>query len=396
MVSYAIKELRRHKGRTIANIIGYASAVSFMVILVSFVQFQNRAAVSTLKGIGTHFVAYLPESTCSCDFMSGAPAFGPCIEGVRTSVIDASVVETIRSQPGIRVVTPYIRFKTYDQNYNSIFTIGGIDPTSLATHKTVCSPKNVVKGRYLTTSDRDAVLLDQPFARAIDLDVNDSITALGHNFKIVGIVAPPIRPGKANMYAPIDVVREGVQLESTYFGPGDMNIVLVEVTDARMQEQAFESVRRVLGNCAISSYGCYSPAREVIGTTGRMLWGIFLITVIFVVVFALKSQLAAVVERTREIGILKTIGWTDSNVVAQVLTESVIQGLIGGVVGCCLGILVILLLPSTGLISGGIPSLSLLAIGAGLAISLICAVLAGIFPAWAAAKLQPADALRRF
>jgi putative ABC transport system permease protein len=113
--------------------------------------------------------------------------------------------------------------------------------------------------------------------------------------------------------------------------------------------------------------------------------------------FALKSQFGSVVERTKEIGILKAIGWADSDITRQVFLESLLQGLAGGIIGVGLGYLVTLLIPSLGLVStpGLVLTVSPLLPLIGMVFSISGGVLAGIFPAWRAAKLQPSEALRR-
>jgi putative ABC transport system permease protein len=104
------------------------------------------------------------------------------------------------------------------------------------------------------------------------------------------------------------------------------------------------------------------------------------------------------VERTKEIGILKAIGWTDSDVMKQVFLESLLQSIIGGAIGVGVGYLVTFLVPQLGLVSTQnlvltvSPFVALL----GLFLSTSGGILAGIVPAWRAAKLQPAEALRRF
>jgi putative ABC transport system permease protein len=114
--------------------------------------------------------------------------------------------------------------------------------------------------------------------------------------------------------------------------------------------------------------------------------------------FSLKSQFGSVVERTKDIGILKAIGWADSDITKQIFFESLLQGLAGGIVGIGLGYVIILLIPQLGLISAQnlVLTVSPLVVIIGLITSIGGGIVAGIFPAWLAAKLQPAEALRHF
>lgn len=392
---YAIKELVRHRTRTAVNILGYAIAVAFMVTVISMTQSYSLAAVDVLKSTGTHFMAFIPQSQPRCE---GQFESGPVAEGVYTSILDISALTMIKDLPGVKDAAPYLLFKMYHDRHEAFLTIGGIDPTSLATMTTVCAATNVLKGRYLTTTDRNAVVLEESYAYAANLDVNSTLNAFGREFDIVGIVNCGIKPAKADMYAPIAVVREIAQQYYTCVtGDINMNIVLVEVADARMQEDVFQAVQNCLGGAIISSYNCYVPARDVIDIVERTSWATAIFAAIFVTLLSSKSQLASMVERTRDIGILKSLGWLNSSIIQQIVIESIIQALIGGIIGCIIAIFAVPVVRWGNLTSGGnmITGLSFSAIAAGMALALIGGVIAGILPAWRASKLQPAEALRR-
>jgi putative ABC transport system permease protein len=124
-----------------------------------------------------------------------------------------------------------------------------------------------------------------------------------------------------------------------------------------------------------------------------------LVVVLLPVLLALRTQLSSVLERRRDIGILKAIGWTNRDVVSQILAESVLQALLGGVLACLLGFLFLSFVPveAIGGPSGvakypiGVPPQFLLL---GMAIALAGGVIAGVVPAMIAARQRPADALR--
>jgi putative ABC transport system permease protein len=120
---------------------------------------------------------------------------------------------------------------------------------------------------------------------------------------------------------------------------------------------------------------------------------------IFTVVLALKSQLSSVIERRRDIGILKAIGWTDGDVVSQILTESIIQSLIGGIIGCLISSIILIIVPVRMLIgieTQAYINISPLFLVAGLLLAILGGIIAGIFPAYAASRQRPANSLRSF
>jgi putative ABC transport system permease protein len=401
-LAYAIHEVRRRKIRTLANVMGYVFAVAFMIALVSFGQAYSAMETNILRGIGTHFAVFIPARTVS----PGEFAVGPFFKGVYTGSFNMNVVEAVRALPGVDDAAPYLMF------VRGNLTIGGIDISRLATNTTAVSPENVVEGRYLEATDLDGVLLDEVSADLMRLKTGDNIDAFNHTFRIVGIVNPKVNSqpaGVADMYALIDVVRDVMQSDpdSNYLmGFGDTNVILVEASHAgeveevnAVKQSVLETLESHVGEKgSLAGYGCYAPARIVVSITEENAWIVSLIVVISVTLFSLKSQFGAVVERTNEIGILKAIGWGDSDVMKQILVESVLQGLIGGLAGICLGYALAFLFPLFGIMSaeGLILAVSPLLIIGGLTAALLGGIVAGVFPAWQAAKLQPAEALRRF
>ncbi len=113
-------------------------------------------------------------------------------------------------------------------------------------------------------------------------------------------------------------------------------------------------------------------------------------------------MIVSLIERTREIGILKALGMKSRTVLLIFLTESVIIGLIGAVIGIVSGWVlanvVALVLGRGGLIDGGgltiTPLLSPEVILGALAFGIGVSVVFALYPAWRASKLKPVEALR--
>jgi len=402
IVQYALKEIKRRKLRSSANIIGYGIAIAFLIVTVTLAQGYNWVAAGDLNGIGTHFVVYVPASvTCPCQFGD----VGPFFKDTYTPTFNLSIVETIKSLPGVADAAPCMMFK-----YNNL-TICGVDFTSLATKTNVVSPDEIVKGSYLNANNLSGVMVDSVFAEVAKLDVNDSIVAFDRNFTIVGIVNPSLHSkpaGIANIYAPLSVVQEIVRSYGDLynFAVRDINIILVEISPKGDSEYINTVEQSVLGTLesyagqagALVGYQCGFTARKVVSVTEDSAWAISIVLLTCVTLFSLKSQFGSVVERTREIGILKAIGWTDSDITKQVFLESLLQGLAGGVIGVGFAYIVTLFIPQLGLlpIQNLVLTISPLLVILGFTASLSGGIIAGVFPAWRAAKLQPADALRRF
>ena len=111
-----------------------------------------------------------------------------------------------------------------------------------------------------------------------------------------------------------------------------------------------------------------------------------------------NSMLMAVTERYKEIGTMKCLGATDGSILEIFLLESLLLGLFGGLVGSAIGWLVAIIMNGLQL---GWPAIFLVSvstylfwIGIAIATALVISMFAGFLPAWRAARLNPADALR--
>ncbi len=106
----------------------------------------------------------------------------------------------------------------------------------------------------------------------------------------------------------------------------------------------------------------------------------------------MNIMLVSVTERTREIGIRKSVGATSENILAQFLLEAVLLSLSGGIIGILLGQVGALVI--SGLVSGlkVVVSVGVVALAAGVACGI--GLIFGTYPALAAARLNPIDALR--
>jgi putative ABC transport system permease protein len=132
------------------------------------------------------------------------------------------------------------------------------------------------------------------------------------------------------------------------------------------------------------------------------LVGIAAISLLVAGIGIMNIMIVSLIERTREIGILKALGMKSRTVLSVFLCESVIIGLIGAVVGIVLGWVLangVAAVLSTGIFGSSsslsitpmlTPEVLLGALGFGIGVSIIFA----LYPAWRASKLKPVDALR--
>jgi putative ABC transport system permease protein len=261
-------------------------------------------------------------------------------------MLTTDLIDSIKKIKGVRDAAPYLLYKLYEPKYNSDISLGGIDMNSIATKNNVCAVTNLIAGKFL--SDRpDEIVAEESFAMAHNLSVGDTLKIYGGKLILTGIVNSGIKPGKADIYAPIENVRKILKEDLKCISPGfDMNIILVEVTDSRIHSQVISQLKQRMKYFSVSSYNCYQPASETMTIIEKASRLLAILIFIFLLIFSAKTQLTSLLERSREIGILKSLGWSNTRLSNQIIFLSLIQAFIGVIIGIFLGFLIILLLNS--------------------------------------------------
>ncbi len=383
---YLFKELRRHLWRTVAGIGGYAIAILFILLILSVTRSNENDSLGILKGTGTHFIVYVPSNISCCvsdECSDPSISDGSLIaEGGYAMMLNSDLIGSIQEIEGVRDAAPYLLYKIFDENYKTGISLGGIDTSSLATRNNVCAATNLISGHYLSGRP-DEIVAEESFAMAHKLSVGDTLKTYGGKLVLAGIVNSGIKPGKADMYAPIDDVRGILKNKLNCISEGfDMNIVLVEVTDARIQKRVIDQLKAKLSYLSVSSYNCYQPASEVMSNMESTSSVLAVVIFIFLIIFSAKTQFTSLMERFREIGILKSLGWSNSELGSQIILISAFQSLTGALAGIVAGWLLIMLMNFWEIRlfndmefqfqTTGIPLLLLLSLAGGL--------IAGIFP----------------
>ena len=123
--------------------------------------------------------------------------------------------------------------------------------------------------------------------------------------------------------------------------------------------------------------------------------GVAVISLVVGGLSVINTMAMSVAERTREIGIKRAIGGSRGRIIRELVAEAGLIGLFGGLIGLALGAIVVVLANEAGRDSGTI--LFELTWGTAIfavAFSTILGILAGLIPAWSAARLDPVEALR--
>ncbi len=205
-------------------------------------------------------------------------------------------------------------------------------------------------------------------------------------------------PSDTGVYIPISKAQ-------SFFGTDQCDMIIVTLTNS--DKATIASVTSAITDhfggqvSVISADAVQSLLTSIFSTIQLFLGGIAAISLLVAGIGIMNIMIVSLIERTREIGILKALGMKSRTVLMIFLGESVIIGLMGAIIGIILGWAlanVTATVLSSGLFGGGnfaitpllTPEVLIGALGFGVGVSVIFA----LYPAWRASKLRPVDALR--
>ncbi|MEV3990607.1 ABC transporter permease [Streptomyces sp. NPDC049837] len=284
----------------------------------------------------------------------------------------------------------------------------------------------ITAGRTFTAAETAAkvAVVDSAYAKEQGLAVGEKLTISGTAYGVIGIATADSGDAAANVYLPL------AEAQSLADAKGKVTTVYVRATDSQRIEDVKGAIQKNVPGTTVTTSadladtvsGSLSTASDLAAGVGKWL-SVVVLGAAFVVAGLLTSS--AVSRRVREFGTLKALGWKSGRVTRQVAGEALVHGLIGGALGIGVGLAgawaITAFSPTltaelgggqrvVGPGGGGGPvreaagraldialtapvSLTTIALAVGLAVA--GGLVAGGFGGWRAARLRPADALRR-
>ncbi|MBT1621474.1 FtsX-like permease family protein [Curtobacterium flaccumfaciens pv. oortii] len=223
------------------------------------------------------------------------------------------------------------------------FTVTGIPVSGDAVGPLTST--ELTKGRTFTAKDagKDVVVLDASYAKSESKAVGDTVDIGGTDFEVIGIVTSTGSSSTtgSNTYIPLDTAQALADLDgkvtSIYVSAESSSDVSAIKT--ALQQKLTTTTVSTESDLASSVSGSLSTASSLVSNLGTWL-SIVVLAAAFLI--AILFTISGVTRRTREFGTLKAIGWSNGRITRQVAGESLVQGLIGGVLGAAAGLIGIL------------------------------------------------------
>ena len=411
----ALNILLHSKLRSWLSIIGIVIGVSSVIAIMSLGEGMQQQLEANLGGLGADIITVSPGAERASGAAGG-------FRGRDDSVSVASsknITLTNRDVQALKLISniAYINgivSKRADVSYLSktaSISVNGID-TNVWRYMTTAKLES---GRYLLQGDKDVVIIGNNIAKKMfkeAIQLNRQITIEGKSFKVVGILEASTGFGGSDgtIFMPIDMARttlkdvKSKEFSSISIKVKDVNLLDDTLTQIEKKLMLVRAVNERTKDFSVDSVKATQEAiSQTLTTMTLFLGAIAAISLLVGAVGIANTMFTTVLEKTKEIGIMKSIGAKNKDILLIFLFNSGMIGLVGGFLGGILGILISSILNSllsgAGIFPGRFTSTATtvvapeLVIGI-LAFSIFVGIMAGIIPAYRASKMTPVDALR--
>ena len=395
IITISFSGITDRKFRFALNLLGILIGCAAVTGLISVTQGMNTEISSQLDILGANSLTIIPTTGEEMSMASGPSSM------IIPLFLSWKEIEIIEDIQGIESVAPVQR------NYGS-YTITG--DTRITTIMGMgynifdINPSFEVElGRSFTRSDKAVAVIGSNVAFPDTelepiLEVGDrlKITTVGASepkeitLRIIGITEDS---GMSMAMSPDDAIMIPLRTSELLFeNSGKYDMALVRIGDVQDSEAVTLEIEEKIEDVqVVSAESAQEMIGEVTGTIESVLSGIAAISIVVAGVGIVNTMTVSVSERTKEIGTLKAIGAKNTEILMLFLAESGYTGLGGGILGGAFGFLL-------GIAIGnfiGLPvSLDFGLWGMVVLFALITSLIAGAWPAWSAAHLNPVEAFR--
>jgi putative ABC transport system permease protein len=268
---------------------------------------------------------------------------------------------------------------------NPFFLLLGVEPEQLAE-----APPKLEQGRLLAPGSTTEALLGVGAATDLEAGVGSTVLIHGRRFTVVGIYREGNVFFDSGAYAPLATVR------AIAGKPGLVTALFVAAADGADPQAVAAAIETdEAGLTTVSSADEYGKVDQGIEVMDAANLAISVLAVVIGAIGVMNTMIMSVFERTREIGILRAVGWRGSRIMRMILAESLLLCAIASVLGALGGVLVtraLLLAPAiASFLEPQYPATLFLR---ALAVGVVVALGGAAYPAVRAVRLSPMEALR--
>ncbi|HEV3120503.1 MAG TPA: ABC transporter permease [Isosphaeraceae bacterium] len=365
------RNLLRRRMRTTLTVVGLAIGISAVVALLGIAWGFERSFMTIYKSKGIDLIVVRAGTSDRL-----------------TSNIEESLGERLKAVPGVKALAASLTdVVSFEQANLASVLAQGWEPGSM-----LFRGIRILSGRALRQDDKNAVMFGRVLAMNLQKKVGDPVDISGERFEVVGIYESDSIFENGGLLMPLKHLQwmMGRQGQVTAF------VVSAEGAPEKAAiERLRDRIEKTLPKMAALPAHDFVQSDIQIRLAKAMAWATSVIAFILGSVGMLNTMVMAVFERTREIGVLRALGWRRKRVLTLIMGEALALGLAGACLGTGLGyvgVRALSVMPTArGFITSDLPP-EVLLVGLGLGVGL--SVLGGLYPAVRGASLEPTEALR--
>ena len=364
-LKFILKNPFRRKNSAILAIVGIAIGIIVIVALGGITDGLVNSFEDTIHAGGADFSISGKET--------GDSAYG-------TNTIDANWTDKIANVTGVEEAYPiYVVLTSVGDDYMN--TLIGIDPNG-----TTLADISMKEGRIFKDNASEAIL-GEIYADDNEYKVGDAIKIDGEEFEIVGIYETGDQNMAGGVFTSISKVGDLMDDDDS------ISNIYVKVKKGEDPQAVADRIDKMYGDdiATITSVMEMQQMGDMLNMLQASTWAISLLAIVVGGLGIINTMLMSVFERTREIGVLKAVGWSNKKILTMIVGESLVITIVSAIIGSIIGFAACTLLgPQMGITPLFTPKIFIQAFG----IAIVVGIIGGLYPAIKAVKLPPTEALR--
>ncbi|SNB46244.1 ABC transporter permease [Geobacter sp. DSM 9736] len=377
-----VRNITRRRGRFVFTLLGITIGIASFVTFLSLGGNLKQEIHRETAALGANLLV-IPKGSCGFEQLSILTG-----DQMPTNITSEEVAR-IKAVQGITAL-PFLAVKTAIAN--KPVAVNGIVTGETASFK----GWEMDRGNYFSTPDDPGAVIGAAAADQMKLAPGSVVTIRGQRLSVKGVLKETGGKDDFTIFLSMPVAQR------LFKAVDRVSYVAVKVDDLALTDEYAEKIKEAVGLGVVSDKQMLKSVLGIVGSVNITLQMIAAVSVLAAAFGIVNTMMTATYERKREIGVLQALGARQSTIFTLFVLESGFYGTIGGAAGVVAGTLTSVLASPyisenafTAMVrgSGNNSALDLKVIIGSILFSAAVAVVAGLYPAWRAARLSPVEAI---